>query len=132
MLYCDSAALVKLIRREQESDALFEWLTQRQEVPLASSALAEVEVPRALRRSEPQLLGSVSPVLGRVHLYEINGAVRAAAAAYTEPHLRSLDAIHLATAHSVLGSSITAFVTYDKRLLTAAEQVGLPVASPGV
>lgn len=61
----------------------------------------------------------------------MNSVVRTAAAAYTDPVLRSLDAIHLATAHSVFGSRLTAFITYDKRLLTAAEQVGLPVASPG-
>jgi predicted nucleic acid-binding protein len=46
--------------------------------------------------------------------------------------MRSLDAIHLATAELLIasGKTITAFVTYDKRLAAAAAQAGLPVASP--
>lgn len=55
----------------------------------------------------------------------------ATACAYQDPHLRSLDAIHLATASAVFGAHLSAFVTYDKRLLAAADALGLVTAHPG-
>jgi predicted nucleic acid-binding protein len=63
---------------------------------------------------------------------EINAAVRATAAAYVEPMLRTLDAIHLATAELLVasGKGLTAFVTYDKRLADVAARIGLPVSAP--
>lgn len=64
-------------------------------------------------------------------LVKLDELVRTTAASYTSPDLRSLDAIHLATAHAVFGGQLTSFVSYDKRLLGAAEALGLPVASPG-
>lgn len=76
-------------------------------------------------------MGYADPVLARMGFYEMDSTVRSVAASYQEPTLRSLDAIHLATADVAYRDHLTAFVTYDKRLLTAAEQVGLPVASPG-
>ena len=45
-------------------------------------------------------------------------------------HLRSLDAIHLASAVGI-ADEISTFVSYDKRLLDAARAEGLTVASPG-
>src|SRR5438874_9967343 len=109
----DSCAILKLIVQEQESDALNEWLEQRPKSDLVTSMLSEVEVPRALRRSHPRVLGAVTGVLKRLYRIEINDEVRAAA--YLEPALRSLDAIHLATADSVVatGKTLEAFVTYD-------------------
>lgn len=130
MIYLDTAALVKLVRREVESDALVDWIADRPDQLLVSSALAEVELPRALRRTEPDLLAAVPGVLGRIAIYEIDELVRTTAAAYNEPMIRSLDAIHLATADAVLGDDLTAFVTYDRRLLAAAEELGLAVAAP--
>ena len=131
MLYLDTAALVKLVRREVASDALVDWLAAQPDELLLSSALAEVELPRALRRTEPALLAAIPALLARIALYEIDALVRATAAAYTDPTLRSLDAIHLATADAVLADDLTAFVTYDRHLLTAASALGLPTASPG-
>ncbi len=100
---------------------------------LVSSALIEVELPRALRRSSPGVLDAVAGVLARLCRVDINAAVRATAAAYADPMLRSLDAIHLATADVLFASDkkITAFVTYDKRLAAAAVALGLPVTAPG-
>ena len=131
MLYLDTAALVKLVRPEPESEALADWLDERSTAPWVSSVLVEVELPRALRRSEPELLGGVPAVLARLARYEIDELVRATAAAYPDPSLRSLDAIHLATASAVFGTRLDAFVTYDERLREAAQSLGLPVASPG-
>lgn len=131
MIYLDTAALVKLVRREAESDALVDWLDEREGTLLVTSTLAAVELPRALRRTEPGLLHEVPALLERLAQHEIDATVRATAAAYDMPELRSLDAIHLATAQAVLGGHLTAFVTYDRRLLAVASAQSLPVASPG-
>jgi len=132
MIYLDTAALVKLIRREPESDSLADWLDAQASTMLVSSTLAEVELPRALLRTEPELLADVPALLGRIARYEIDDVVRSTAASYPTPDLRSLDAIHLATAQAVFGRQLTSFVTYDKRLLACAEAAGLPTQSPGM
>jgi uncharacterized protein len=134
VIYLDSSAIVKLVAPEPETDALGEWLRERSATELLTSKLSEVEVPRALRRSHPGVLAVVSVVLRRLYRVDINDVVRANAATYLDPLLRSLDAIHLATADAIVGAGkhITAFVTYDKRLGAAATEVGLSVASPGV
>ena len=131
MLYLDTAALVKLVRRETESDALANWLTERSDAPWVTSTLAEVEMGRALRRTDPELLSGVPALLPRLYRCEIDATVRATAAAFSDPALRTLDAIHLATALVVLGDELTAFVTYDQRLLASAQDRGFPVATPG-
>jgi uncharacterized protein len=133
VIYLDTAALVKLVRVEAESAALVTWLNAHSSQPLVASALVEVELPRALRRGQPGVLGSVATVLARLHRVEINAAVRATAGVYTDPMLRSLDAIHLATAELLVASGrrLTAFVTYDKRLAQTVGLAGLPVAAPG-
>jgi predicted nucleic acid-binding protein len=66
MIYLDTAALVKLVRREVASDALVDWLNTHSDRLLVSSAIAEVELPRALRRTEPELLAAVPAVLARI------------------------------------------------------------------
>lgn len=131
MLYLDTSALVKLIRREPESDELAEWLDTQSPVAWVSSTLVEVELPRALRRTHAALAAQVPGVLARLSRYEIDDVVRSAAAAYPDPELRSPDAIHLATASVIFGNRLTSFVAYDQRLLDGAEALGLPTARPG-
>jgi predicted nucleic acid-binding protein len=131
MLYLDTSAVVKLIRREPETDALADWLDARQPTPWVSSTLVEVEMPRALRRTDSSLLTRVPAVIARIARYNIDDVVRAAAAAFADPELRSLDAIHLATATVIFAHRLTAFVCYDQRLLSVAAAAGLPVQSPG-
>jgi predicted nucleic acid-binding protein len=134
VIYLDSAAVVKLVRQEAYSADLVAWLNAHDDAPLISSALVEVEVPRALRRSAPQALSGVPTAVGRLFRLEIDSTIRATAAAFAEPTLRSLDAIHLATAQVLTnesGAELLAFVAYDRRLLDAAKAAGLPIASPG-
>lgn len=131
MIYLDTAALVKLVRREPQSDELADWLAARAGSMLVTSVLAEIELPRALRRVDPSLLPAVPPLLARLARYEIDDLVRTTAAAYPAPDMRSLDAIHLATAQAVFADQLTAFVTYDRRLAATAEELRLPVACPG-
>lgn len=133
MIYLDSNVLIKLIREEKETAQLIAWLTTQPDGEFISSALVEVEVPRALWRDQPTALPEVTARLRHIARVEIDASVRATAAAYMDPHLRSLDAIHLATAQNLVaaGKRVTAFVTYDKRLGTAAVAAGFSVVAPG-
>ena len=63
MLYLDTSALVKLICREPESAALADWLDAQAPVEWVSSTLIEVELPRALRRTDTSLVGDVPAVV---------------------------------------------------------------------
>ncbi|WP_261557461.1 type II toxin-antitoxin system VapC family toxin [Frankia tisae] len=128
MIYLDSSAIVKLARQEAETDALRAWLAANPK-PLAASALARTEAARALVRSEPAALPVLRAVLALLHQKPITDAVLDAAAQLPGMTLRSLDAIHLATAEE-LAPALTWFVAYDKRLAEAARARGLPVAAP--
>jgi predicted nucleic acid-binding protein len=132
VIYLDTSALVKLIRIEAESDALADWLDEHTELRWITSTLAEVELPRAIRAIAPEGLSAVPSLLARLDRFEIDSVVRATAAAYQDPVLRSLDAIHLATAQTAASTApLTALVTYDARLSEAAEGMGMIVATPG-
>jgi len=134
VIYLDSAAIVKLVHRESESDELDLWLAEHLGEPRVTSALAVVEVPRAILRIAPASQPRIPPVLGTIARFEIDAAVRGLAASYTNTALRSLDAIHLATAQVLaveVGGSPVMFVSYDKRLLGAATAAGLITVSPG-
>jgi len=129
VVYLDASALVKLVVREPESVALMEFL--REHPDRVSSALALAEVPRALRRAR---FGAAErrrarEVLARVALVDIDRRALAAAAAIEPPTVRTLDAIHLATALA-LHEDLAALVTYDRRLAVAAERADLPVQAP--
>jgi predicted nucleic acid-binding protein len=132
VIYLDSSAIVKLIKMEAESPALRDWLNARHEPPV-TSVLAEVEVPRALRRFGPAHLAAMPGVLARISRVDMDSSVRATAAAYVTDSLRSLDAIHLATAEMLVAAErrVSAFVTYDKRQAAVVEAVGIPVEMPG-
>jgi uncharacterized protein len=124
--YLDSSALVKLAVREPESAALRRYL--RRGRPLIASALARTEVTRALLSLGPDAVRRGQDVLARVALVRINDRILTAAGAMPV-ELRSLDAIHLATAQQ-LGADLARIVTYDDRMAAAANQLGLTVARP--
>ena len=128
MIYLDSSAIVKLARQEAETDALRAWLAANPS-PLVSSALARTETARALLRSEPTALPVLRAVLALLHQKPVTDALLDAAARLPGTTLRSLDAIHLATADE-LASALTWFVAYDRRLADTARSRGLPVISP--
>lgn len=129
LLYLDSSAIIKLVVSEPESAALFAELRAWPET--VSSALAGVEVSRAIRRSSPHQSASrrAHTVLERIGLVRIDDAILEKAALLESAALRSLDAIHLATALS-LGGDLGAVATYDERLARAARALGLRVLSP--
>ncbi|QIY73709.1 type II toxin-antitoxin system VapC family toxin [Streptomyces sp. RLB1-33] len=143
MIYLDSCALVKLIVREKETDALVAFLEARPQQRHVTSELAMTEVMRVIRRArcgpqgqafldEPtftRLLEAAEKRLDATDQLAVDSAVLRSAGALEEFNIRSLDAIHLASA-LVLGPSLTSFVTYDDRLRGHAENRGLQALSP--
>ena len=129
LLYLDSSALVKLVLPEPETEALLDLIQLWPE--RVSSLLARVEVPRAVRRAgeERTTLQRAEEVVARVGLLRIDARVLSAAARLEPRELRTLDAIHLATALS-MGEQLGAVVAYDSRLAQAAEHQGMPVLAP--
>ena len=126
MLYLDTSAAVKLLIVEKESSALRAYLSDHD---WASSALVRTELVRALLRADPSVVPRALDLLAQGNLLIIDTQVLDTAARLSPPSLRSLDAIHLASALQ-LRDELTAFVAYDGRLLAAASALGMPVASP--
>lgn len=129
MIYLDTSALVKLVFEEVESMALAKWLSVRVEVPKISSDLTTVELLRTCRRIDEDAVKDATILLGGIDLLPVDRAIVEQAATLAPEELRSLDAIHLASA-LVVKEDLTAFVAYDGRLCTAAAQAGIEVASP--
>jgi predicted nucleic acid-binding protein len=130
VIYLDSSALLKLVRAETHTAELTAWLADRPDVPLVSSALAEVEVLRACRRVDERLLSRGRAVLAVLDVVPLDDGVLRTAAELPDPGLRSLDALHLASALS-LDPDLETLVAYDARLVAAAEATGLAVTQPG-
>lgn len=129
MIYLDSAAIVKLVHAEAETQALRDWLDERAETGWTSSVLAEIESSRALARHAPEAVTRLHLVLDLIDLVELDASIRILAQTVKPATVRSLDAIHLATALR-LRPQLTSFITYDKRLADAAHAAGLPVDIP--
>ncbi|MCG5055956.1 MAG: type II toxin-antitoxin system VapC family toxin [Myxococcales bacterium] len=129
MIYLDTSALVKLVVREAETVALQTWIRLRAGETFFSSQLARVELVRAVKRAAPDHLDRARGVLAAVALLKIDDRILETAENLPPDVLRSLDAIHLATAFTHL-SDVSAFVTYDVRLDEAARSLRIPVESP--
>lgn len=129
MIYLDSSAAVKLVHAEAQSQALRDWLDERADTGWVSSVLLEIEAYRALARYAPAALARLPAVLDLIELVDLGPGIRLRAQAVTPVTVRSLDAIHLATALH-LRDQLTTFVAYDHRLAEAARAAGLPVKSP--
>ena len=128
--YVDSSALLKLVVREPETSALEADLADRD--GLLASRLAVVECRGAARRaSHGRVLQTVDQILDAIYLIEVTPAILDDAAAADPPLLRSLDAIHLATALSI-GDPELEVITYDSRFAEAARAHGLAVVRPGI
>lgn len=129
LLYLDSSAIVRLISREPETAALADRLAGRPDV--VSSALARLEVLRAMGRVRASRaeIRRAEAVLGAIAMLRIDDIILERAIDIGPATLRSLDAIHLASALS-LGEALTAIVTYDRRLASAAGVLGVGVLMP--
>jgi len=127
-LYLDSSAFVKIVVNETETAAVRMYLA-RNSVRRLSSALLRTESLRAVRHLGPDALATVREGLRRVDLIAIDDRILDSAGILEEQVLRTLDAIHLATAMAV-GDDLDAIVTYDERMVEAARLLGLSTASP--
>jgi predicted nucleic acid-binding protein len=133
VIYLDSCALLKFIKPEAESAALRKW---RESLPedteLITSELARLEITRTLLRAgvdHQQVPYFAAQATRGIYLVDLTSTVVARAMAYRTPRLGTLDAIHLASAEP-FRSDLAEFVTYDKELAGAAEELGYPVTAP--
>lgn len=129
MIYLDSSALLKLLFEENESAALAQWISEQSNTPMVSSELARVEVVRAARRLDAKVVPAARALMLQLDLIPLNTGLLDEAADVGELLLRTLDAIHLASALSIR-DDITAFVAYDNRLIAAAETAGIESIRP--
>ena len=133
MIYFDTSALLKFVKRERESESLRSWRRRlAAETELVTSELAGLEIARTLLRAGvyhqrvPYVTGQA---LRGLYLVDVTSAVLARARTYGVRRLGVLDAVHVATADPFLGV-LTDFVTYDSELAAAAIELGLPVTTP--
>lgn len=133
VFYADASALVKLVREEPESPALRAYIAG---ADLVSSDLVLAEIPRAVHRATGRdralplelLLERSGQLIDALALWPIDQALLVAAGALAEPALRTLDAIHVASAAELDPAT---FVTYDERQAAAARLAGLRTMAPG-
>ena len=123
--YFDSSAIMKLTGAEAESEALIDYLRDTP-VEVSTSVLAQVEVLRNLRKQPVES----EEAMNGFYLLAFDEEVRRQAVIVGGKTLRSLDAIHIATALAI-GNRDLHFVTYDIRQAEAARQAGLKVIQPG-
>ncbi len=125
--YIDSSAIIKLIVAERESPHLKEYISEN----LLTSEISRVEVMRTVTVSASSLAPLAKKVLGALHSVDISPSILYIAENFTSDiSLRTLDAIHVATALS-LQQVINGVITYDKEMSKNAKALGLSVVSPG-
>lgn len=127
-IYCDASALLRLLMPSQQLAALQAVVTSGTRV--ATSAIATVEVHRALRRAGMDT-AAADALLDGCTIIDFDDDIARAAAILEPVGLRALDAIHVASALALM-PLVDGFVTYDVRQAAAALAAGLPVESPGV
>lgn len=130
MIYIDTSAMTKLLVEEPESSALINWIQERSDEPFVTSALGRVELMRtATRDGMPGIVERARHLLDGLDILPITDKVIALAETVGPATLRSLDAIHLASAAQIR-SELMAFVAYDARLLHGCRSIDLPTATP--
>ncbi|PWF26531.1 type II toxin-antitoxin system VapC family toxin [Ancrocorticia populi] len=129
LVYADTSALAKLLAEEAETLALRSWIAGIEDLVMVSSDLVRTELMRAIRKAHPAAAPSVRALLTTLVLVPISTDICDSAARLEPPTLRSLDAIHLATA-LVAGEDLEAMLTYDDRLAEASSRYGLKVVAP--
>lgn len=124
--YVDASALTKLLLDEPGSAAMYRWYIEANRI--TSSVIGVIETRRAVARHSDRL-PLLDEIFGSLVVIDVDRTIAAMAAAMKPVTLRTLDAIHLATAN-VLAGQLDAFITYDDRLAEAARMAGLPVVRP--
>ena len=127
LAFCDSSALVKLIVDEPESAALRQSLGAYSHV--LASELAEVEVPRAVRRRDPGRVVLAQRLLRNLDTVALDQSVIQRAASLDPVELRSMDSVQLACALQIAPLD-PVFIAYDERIIRAASAAGLRTLAP--
>ncbi len=125
----DTSALVKLVVAEAETPALRAWLGEQSRDPVTSD-LTRTELVHAVRRVAPDRVVAARDVLDALTILSLSAHTFDSAATLAPSALRSLDAVHLASALT-LGDDLDAIVSYDDRLSTAATALGVRALAPG-
>lgn len=129
LYYADTSAVVKLLVEETDSKAFAAFYDAHSDAEWVSSALLRIELTRAVARAMPALLPDAQDLLLAFSCIAIDEDIVEGAMNEPDRALRSLDAIHLATAR-ILAPELDALITYDDRLLRAATDAGLVTISP--
>ena len=129
LFYVDTSAAIKLLAEESHSAAFAKFYDDQADALWVSSALLRVELIRAVTRTAPAMLPDARDLLDAFEFIAMDDDIVEAAMGEPDRQLRSLDAIHLATAR-VFAGELDGFVTYDDRLARAAEDAGLKTVSP--
>lgn len=129
LYYVDTSAALKLLADESHSRSFAAFYDENTSASWVSSALLRIEVMRAVGRVMPAALPDARELLLAFDYVNIDDEVVETAMNEPDRMLRSLDAIHLATAR-VLGSDLDGLATYDDRLAIAAKDAGIPVVQP--
>ena len=87
------------------------------------------EARRSVLRNEPAKLPRTDLALLHVEQVEMSDIVLETASRLPDPLLRTLDAIHVATA-LLIRDDLEVLVSYDHRMLESAASHGLPIAAP--
>ena len=124
LYYLDTSAALKLLAEESHSRAFAAFYDQSAGASWVSSALLRIELIRAVARVMPAALPAARDLLLAFDYVSIDDEVVDAAMNEPDRMLRSLDAIHLATAR-VLGSDLAGLATYDDRLFPEARKITL-------
>jgi len=129
LYYLDTSAAFKLLAAEEHAEAFLAFYREHRSDNWISSDLLGIEVSRAVARTWPALIPDAQRLLDAFEYVQIDEDVVRTSMVEPDRLLRSLDAIHLATAR-LLGPELTALVTYDERLATAAVEAGVAVLAP--
>lgn len=128
LVYLDTSAFVKLVIPEPETTALVTALSPR--TLMVASEILEIEALRATRRASGEHGAAAARAqLAGVRLLPLTDQIRRGACELEPPTLRSLDAIHIATALD-LGERLACMYAYDVRMAAAASEAGLRVCAP--
>lgn len=129
MIYLDASAIITLIARRRHTPELRDFLATKPGMPMGSSTLGFVETIRTLDQIG-DFPNPMTDLVARFTEILLTEEVRDAAA-HLPSRLRTLDAVHVASAQ-VLDHALEVLVTYDKRRYDVARSLGLPVAAPGL
>jgi predicted nucleic acid-binding protein len=128
--YLDSSALLKLVSEEEETDALYNWWNSSNQGDFfVVSEIANTEVLGNAMRISASAKKSAESVLSKISLIKLTTAILERATIHVAAGLRTLDAIHVASAEGLAIKDIN-FVAYDKKLLSYTQNLGFKTISP--